>query len=791
MRMSRYLPSSGLIKIKTFRYFLIGFVLALGVSNALWAQAAITSITGITLTPSNPSPGQTVTVNWSYTEASAFNNPRFFIVVSNTSTLQNAGSAGESIVFGDGCVPSALVNGGCNSIGTNVPAGSNTYSASIVIPSNLTPGTWYVIVAMRDYYVGLNPNPTIDQQNFTSFTVPLPAASFTITKSAEGTTASPQGLILFNLDYSFVNTTNFIISDNIPTNTTFVTASPGGGVSGSSVTWNLGNATTQQSGTVWFLAQVNAGTADGTTITNTASGQTNEVASTSSNAVSVVVGSPAVTLTKSQSSSSLAAGSNVTYTLAWSASGQNLDLYDSYNNDSNGTSGNSILGYDNSTPYAQVGAGIFQVTSDVNNNHYITSNPGGSGNFPLLLRTAPTFDICGGVVVEGDLLIPGGSPGGADATMVLAYNVNGGVTQAYMLAMSLDNGPGNFFLQKNNGASVTYPVAMPNSAVSLTIATDTWFTVKGQITYSAGNLTIQGKIWQKGTAEPAGWAFTYVDPSPFPCGETWQQGWQSDGTAYSPSGDSFANLKVFGPGPVVNSTVSDVVPPGITYLGSNSVTATSAPNLSWSFPGTLFAQTAPVSWWGQVACPGPMINQFSLTASNMAATATSNPVTLSISGSCITSTPTDTPTITPTSTPTSTGTPPPTFTPTSTPSLTPTPTATATSTITPTPPPTATFTSTPVGLHVWPNPFDTHYAVAVGPQNLPALQAYQVPLGAKMTIYTVSGELVNTLAALPTGYIYWYGTNSGGAPVAAGIYYYVIQDGSNTLLTGKVLLLRD
>lgn len=96
-----------------------------------------------------------------------------------------------------------------------------------------------------------------------------------------------------------------------------------------------------------------------------------------------------------------------------------------------------------------------------------------------------------------------------------------------------------------------------------------------------------------------------------------------------------------------------------------------------------------------------------------------------------------------------------------------------------------------MGLHVWPNPFDTHYAVAVGPQNQPALQAYQVPLTAKMTLYTVSGELVNTLAPLPTGYIYWYGTNSSGAPVAAGIYYYIIQDGNTTLLKGKVLLLRD
>ena len=96
-----------------------------------------------------------------------------------------------------------------------------------------------------------------------------------------------------------------------------------------------------------------------------------------------------------------------------------------------------------------------------------------------------------------------------------------------------------------------------------------------------------------------------------------------------------------------------------------------------------------------------------------------------------------------------------------------------------------------MGLNVWPNPFSTKYAVAVGPQNMPALQAYQVPLGAKMLIYTLSGELVNTLAAQPTGYIYWYGNNSSGSPVSPGIYYYVIQNGGSNLLTGKVLVLRD
>ena len=228
-------------KIKILRHFLFVF-LTMGVVSSLWAQAAdITSITGITLNPPSPSPGQTVTVNWTYSEASAYNSPDFVILVSNVPTLQNAGAAGQSIVIGDGCAPGSAVNGGGCNIGSNVAAGTNTYSYNAVIPAGLSPGTWYVIVVMQDYGVYINTGSTqFQQQANTSFIVPLPQkTSFTITKSAEATTAAPDGLILFKIDYSFVNTTSFVITDTVPSNTTFVALSPGGVPSGNNLTWNL------------------------------------------------------------------------------------------------------------------------------------------------------------------------------------------------------------------------------------------------------------------------------------------------------------------------------------------------------------------------------------------------------------------------------------------------------------------------------------------------------------------------------------------------------------------------
>jgi hypothetical protein len=160
--------------------------------------------------------------------------------------------------------------------------------------------------------------------------------------------------------------------------------------------------------------------------------------------------------------------------------------------------------------------------------------------------------------------------------------------------------------------------------------------------------------------------------------------------------------------------------------------------------------------------------------------------------------PTPTPVNTPsypcnTSTPTVTPTPTfsPTFTSTSTPTITPTPVFSFTPTYTFTPVNTSTpvFTATPVPpLNVWPNPFNPNYAVPVNGVG-PALRAMTVPANSTMNIYTVSGELVAHLSENAPGEIDWNGKNNNGVPVSAGPYYYVIQSGNTTLLTGRVLVI--
>ena len=143
-----------------------------------------------------------------------------------------------------------------------------------------------------------------------------------------------------------------------------------------------------------------------------------------------------------------------------------------------------------------------------------------------------------------------------------------------------------------------------------------------------------------------------------------------------------------------------------------------------------------------------------------------------------TGSPTPTPTETPTSTLTGTPTNTPTVTPTGTPTLTPTITLTATPSLTPT----VTPTATPICvIHVWPDPFSRQYS------HDQALKISCLPAGAQVSIYTLSGELVDQFG--PSGDpTEWPAKNQNGAPVSPGIYFYVIESGQTVLQRGKFLM---
>ncbi len=246
------------------------------------------------------------------------------------------------------------------------------------------------------------------------------------------------------------------------------------------------------------------------------------------------------------------------------------------------------------------------------------------------------------------------------------------------------------------------------------------------------------------------------------------------------------------------SIVQASVPPDLTYLGCAGAPCSAVGNeVYWNVgdlaPGASFAVTYSAVI---TSCNSNLQSAFSQTnVSSPATIVTYGPASFSVI--CLTDTPTDTPTITdtptetatPTITPTATatGTPTDTFTPTDsptitdTPTATPTPTVTNTATVTNTPTITPTPTATLAPFQVWPNPFNPVYAVNG------VLKAYQVPPGSTMTLYTVSGEPVNTVGET-NGLILWDGRNKNGHIVSSGIYYYVIQNSGKLLYRGKLLI---
>ncbi len=747
-------------------------------------------------------------------------------------------------------------------LSTSSPGGScaaNAAGAAVITwpiyidSAYLAGGTYSFVTAVaEDYYTCANAASSTAAFNFS---IPLPATGCTLADTAGSATAAPGSLILYTFNYSFVNATSYTLTTAVPANTTVSSISPGGTLSAGTITWipYTGSAANTITGTAWVMLSVNAGATG--TITDAAAGAaynstTTTTSTCNSPSANVTVQDPTLTLNKSESATSAAAGSPITYTLGWLASGLNLDYYDSYDNDTDGSTTGTGLGYDGTgyTRYlAQNGTDLGQwaVTTDVQGNNYIvgtsavTNTAGSDFDYPALIRNGPGVNICGGFTVQGDLQIPGGlgAIGSAgDCAMVVAVNASQGLTMS--AAISGNSQPAYFYFQKNQNYNTDVYAggtgapqgtdnlpSFPTSGGS-PIIPGNWYTVNVNVQFSgAGPITYTATLWPTGVPADAA-TFVYIDPNDATdytliagkpnnpvtisgCSCGWSQGWQT----YETTGiDYFRNLQVYSGGPVSNYSITDAIPPGITYVSASVPPSTGAPGpLVWNFPVSSIDE-CPVTWWGTVGCTAlPINNSFSMTASNVTSSpVTSNTVNLAISGGCntatntATSSPTSTPTATatstvtntPTATPTNTGTPTQvitsTFTNTATSTITQTPTntptLTPTSTSTTTPPPTSTWTPSPTatpGLYAWPNPFNPKF----GNGNF---MVGFVQANTTVDFYTVSGELVRHLTAQSSGDIYWDGTNKVYMPVSTGIYIYIVKnDAGAVILSGKVLLTRN
>ncbi|HET8946369.1 MAG TPA: fibronectin type III domain-containing protein, partial [Candidatus Polarisedimenticolia bacterium] len=123
-----------------------------------------------------------------------------------------------------------------------------------------------------------------------------------------------------------MNASGVVVTDTIPANTTFVSATASGTRSGSVVTWNVGALNAGASGSAQLVVKVNTPLANGTTITNSTYGiDSNETSAIAGGAVTTTVSSvPVLTISKTDGPDPVLAGANLTYTLNWSNTG-NMD----------------------------------------------------------------------------------------------------------------------------------------------------------------------------------------------------------------------------------------------------------------------------------------------------------------------------------------------------------------------------------------------------------------------------------------------------------------------------------
>jgi N-acetylneuraminic acid mutarotase len=671
---------------------------------SLWASV---SISNISVSNSNPSPGSTLGVTVSYCETNSNTSPFFLVALNpNSSNIQPCPASGQVLLV-DECTGNVGANPVASSVaavtdacGGNGWGGTQTGNSggacatqifNVTIPLSTGPGTTNLIVVAGDYWVQCNQN--ITGNIVTQLTIPLPPPSCApLTVMTEGVTASPEGLYLFDVDYSFVNSGATSIVYTLPNNVTVQSAGPNAVTTSTNVTWNMGNVTLPQIGVVWALVSVNPGTT-GAVIPNSATLYSAGCGNNTSGTVNVTVQNPQISLLKSQSASSLSAGSAVTYTLDWTATGSNLQLYDSYDYDFLGSStsdGSNVTGWDG-TQYTDIPAasdpGTWTIGSDGQGNQFIVGstvpyNLGTHGHYPELLRNIPGSDICNNIIVQGDMEIPvsitnncSGCGASADAHMVIACNPSQGIT--LKAGISIDSNPGNLFVQFNNDYNNVTWSALANSTLPFTISTGVWYTVRSQIIFSNGSSAVSfiETIWPTGQPGNSKNVTFYINStvdtnSDFvlpTCSGGWRAGWEVAETAGT---DWYSNLKIYGPGPILNASVTDMVPTGVSYLNSNEPNSVLGTNpdpqtLVWSspsaFPATMYSFDTTIQWWGTVACPGPFVNTFTMASPSFSGAVTSNSVTLAISGSCG---PTNTPTQT--ASPTATGTPSPTATPTTT-----------------------------------------------------------------------------------------------------------------------------
>ncbi len=223
---------------------------------------------------------------------------------------------------------------------------------------------------------------------------------------------------------------NVVLTDTLPADATFVSASDGGTYDSAShtVTWNLGNLVPGDMGTVTLVVQTPAPAENGALLTNTA-GITD-----ASGAAAVVTETTTLrsfvefTLTKADMPDPVDAGSLLTYTLTWEVGGNgfahNVVLTDTLPADATFVSASDGGAYDSASHTVTWNLGEL-VPGDMGTVTLVVQAPGRVEDGTLLTNTAGITDASGAAAVVTETT----TVRSADITGVVFEDANGNGTQ--------------------------------------------------------------------------------------------------------------------------------------------------------------------------------------------------------------------------------------------------------------------------------------------------------------------------------------------------------------------------
>jgi uncharacterized repeat protein (TIGR01451 family) len=272
--------------------------------------------------------------------------------------------------------------------------------------------------------------------------------------------------------------TAVVMTDTIPVNTTFVSASGGGTLSGGTVTWNPGTLAAGATATATLVVKVTSPLANGTIIT--ASSPAIDCAETAPvNAAAItttVTSSPALAVSMTDAPDPVAAGSNITYTIA-------------YANNGNASATGVVLTDPipaSTTFVSATNGGTFgggSVSWSLG-----TLAAGGSGSAQVVVRV--TSPLANGSTITNS----SGSIDCAETAAVNAASVSTTVTSSPILTVLASDSPDPVAAGANVTYTLTYAnggnaVATQTTLVASLPANTTFVSATGGGVYSAGAVT--------------------------------------------------------------------------------------------------------------------------------------------------------------------------------------------------------------------------------------------------------------------------------------------------------------